>query len=126
MGEKRKKSSQPNKPNPIWYCCSAAAPYLQNRQYDSLVKRLRLVTRLLQGLVERKVEPLVLLDIITNAREEDKIVESLSHAGVHVRRKEAHGLVHGTRAPTLVPKEEEGKQEGRIDIDNLLSSLLQA
>lgn len=50
------------------------------------------------------MEPLVLFDIITNTWEEDKVVEPLSHAGIHIRRKEAHGLVHGTRAPTLVQR----------------------
>ena len=43
-----------------------------------------------------KVESLVLVDVVTDTRQENEIIESLRHLLVQVGRKDARGLVNGS------------------------------
>ena len=72
----------------------------QGNQYP-LVKGRGLERRLLQRLIQREVQPLVLGDVVPDARQQHERVEPLRHLRVEVRREQPRRLEHGVRAPLL-------------------------
>lgn len=60
-----------------------------------------LVSCLLHGLEECKVEPSVPLDVVSDMWQEHKGQESLSHASIQIADKKPSGLVDSMRVPVL-------------------------
>ncbi|RNA30906.1 hypothetical protein BpHYR1_017137 [Brachionus plicatilis] len=76
-------------------------PGLAQRQQDALEKGGRLKQRFLQRHVQVKVEPLVFVDVVADARQQHQTVEPLGHFGVQVGREYPGRLVDSSRGPDI-------------------------
>lgn len=75
--------------------------HLQQRQNDSLHKGRRLEQRLLHCPIQMRIQLPVFAQIVPDARQQNQIVESLSHVLGQNRTEDTRSLVHGRCTPGM-------------------------